>query len=564
MPTYKSGSSQSGLGTFAGSLLDDSGNTLISSGQDFGVSPLSEILLSQIRFGVANGQFNEPNADQSSYIGYGNQVPYWFWDDQCQTAQAIKGSLSYDETAQTYGVVINPLGAIVGDYINFSTRVPVITDTNANLRQKLLASLSKSSSYSGTSQWALTATMNYYDHTDTVVSSYVVGTAAHNASWTSISGYTTSGGTAIPTTASYCDVVFTLTPTATVTDTTTVTIQSCLLQDSISGSGSFVITQTFTSSTAWTPPTGVNLLLGVLVVGGGGGGASSSLNWQSSTTTLSGAGGGASGALSYVRNLNINAGSAITIGIGAGGAGGSAPTTYVKPANTAQTNGSASGNVGGAGGATTFGSFITAGGGGGGLVSQTPGTAASTPTTALDGATILSSAGGSGAVTAGGPSAGSPGSNTAFYAYYPLIATTYAGQSGSAGTVSSTPLGTNVLYPGVAGAAGSAGFCGSGGGAGNVGREQTIVGGAGGNGGGGGAGAENNMRGASSSYSGTVVITGGAGGNGGQNSGGGGGASGGASQYGLFSSSGNTSSVTITGAKGGDGGAGYVVVSYVS
>jgi hypothetical protein len=535
-------------------ISDPNGVPLIETNNTFGSSPMGIALREQAQFGLPNASFNLLPPDPSVALD-DNENPLPFW--QVQTTNAITATTVYDSTSQTWGVKIDPGTAPSGDYITLKTRSWVTTDDNLAIRQKASLTMAKVGTYSGSTQWNLTLSSVYYDHTNTAISTAIIGTVYDNTTWTSISGTTTTGGSAVLASASWVEFTIKLTATATVSSSTGVTLQSLLVATSSAATGSFVVVERFPSSTTWNPPTGVTALLGVVAVGGGGGGASSPLLWTTSTQTFSGAGGGGSGAFVYLRNLSINAGSAITIGIGTAGAGGAAPTTYTKAAGATFTLGTALGSAGGSGGPTTFGTFITAGAGGGAGGSVTGGTAPTNVANAIDGVFPAASIGGSGSNSS---AAGQSGTNSVSYSIFPYVGTTYSGGVGGNGTVSVSPTGTNVLYPGVVGAAGNAGFGGSGGGAGWVGREATQTSGAGGYGGGGGAGATNTFR---FNSAGTVVITGGAGGAGGQNTGGGAGASGGCHFY-APSASVTSSQLTLTGAAGGSGGAGYVVIAYVA
>lgn len=239
--------------------------------------------------------------------------------------------------------------------------------------------------------------------------------------------------------------------------------------------------------------TGSGATVDILVVGGGGAGGN---HYQSS-----GAGGGGAGALIYVTNVTIPAGT-YPVTVGSGGAVASIGDWY-NPANTDGLNGNPS----------LFYNYIAVGGGGGAAVSKRGSTGS-----ALNGHSG----------SQGGCGGGSSGYNTS--QYHPP-----ADASGPAGL--GYPGGGNGPHTG-----GSYGINGGGGGG------QGAQGGAGGssNAGSGGSGVSNSITGSAVIYA--------AGGGGGGNSSGAGGGSSNTGGSGAGSGYAAGSPVANTGSGGGGGG----------
>lgn len=360
------GESKSLLSQIAAQTVDSQGNQIISSDTSFGASPAGPALLTQQLFGLANATFQLTPPDIFTTIGGDNQVPYWRFYESSDGVMA--GTALLDATTNTWGIQLNPGTAVVDDFISFSTRSYLVNDDNLSLRQKLLTVISKTGTAGGTaSQWNMTLAATYYDATDTALSTAYIGTVYDTGTWTSMSGTTTTGGSAINAAARYVDIEYKLTATATVTGSAKVTIKSCLLQTSAGGGGgsqSFLVTQKFTSSGSWVVPTGVTTLYAVYGVGAGGGGGSGAYRTDGALTTnstrISGSGGGGGGVFGVIRDLPVSG--TITIGIGAGGTGGTAASFSKPAAGTLVYTG-----VGGtatSGGNTTFGSLATWSGGG--------------------------------------------------------------------------------------------------------------------------------------------------------------------------------------------------------
>jgi hypothetical protein len=459
-------------------------------------------------------------------------------------------------------VNLNPGTADTGDYITMTTRSYLINDSNLSLRQQALAVVSKVGTYAGTTQWNLELTAAYYDLTNTLLHSGTVATIYDNTTWTSMAGTTTTGGTAISASAHYVDLQFKLLATAPVTSATSVTIKSCLLQTSSGGGGggqSFLITETFTTSGTWTRPTGVDYLVAVIGVGGGGGGASGKYEiTRTSATPLVKEGGGGGGGSRYlcVQNLYVGDVASVSVGIGAGGVGGSGDS-LTKVAGSTNTP-SGGGSAGAAGGTTTFGTYFSIPGGGGAAAAPSTdgGTAGGTVTCSIYGVIQLTSVtGGDG--TGGSASIPQPATFSA------LPYTTEPSGTASAGVAGTTAGGSGTAHTGTGGAAGSAWYSGGGGGGGRTSSLSARNGGNASAGGGGGGGA------AARSIVGTATITAtaGSGGAGATGSGGGGGGGGGAVVYAGTTAVGTTSyrdsTLTVTTGAGGNGGAGAVIVVYV-
>jgi hypothetical protein len=448
----------------------------------------------------------------------------------------------------------------------------LLNDTNVNLLQKAYASLEKIGTYAGGNQWNAVLSAAYYDATGSALSSYNIGTVADNATWTGISGFTTSGTAAVSAAAQYVDLSLTLTCAANVSGTAKIDFNSLLLQTSVAGGGgaqSFVLVETYTSSTTWTRPTGVDYLLAVVAAGGGGGGGggASDARRQYSNLTITGGSGGASGNFAYLENLALGTVTSVSIGVGTAGVGGSAITFNKAAAGTTAAPNTTAGIAGGAGGATTFGTFLTVAGGGGGLGGITTNNTVAGGTTAAGTSlywpgTVF--AAGTGGAVNGGNGGATFLSNYSAMGYAQSPATGQAGLAGSVsgGTARGTTLGGSAnANPGWIGGGGAsvllqgtaiAGFPNPT----TPGGSASGVYGAGG-GGGGAAGAKGNSAG-------TIVAVGGAGGNGGTNVGGGGGGGGPALVQLIDLGTWNASDVTVNSGKGGNGSTGFVTVVYVS
>jgi hypothetical protein len=541
--------------------IDNQGNPIISSATEFGSSPLGYAPLVQSLFGLPNATFELTPPDTTASISQSNPLPYW--DVQEYSEGVMTAQCLFDSTTNTWGVKLDPGTAVANDYLTLTTRSFLVNDDNLQLRQQALAVVSKSGTYAGTTEWNLELLASYYSATNTLLQSGTVATIYDNGTWTSMSGTTTTGGTAISASAHYVDLTFRLNATATVSSSTAVTIKSCLLQTSARNTNSFIVKETFTSSTTWNIPTNVTQLVGAAVLGAGGGGGSGAYARSSANVGTAGASGGAGGgggALYIAFNTPIS-GSALTISVGATGSGGTV--------TAAGTGAFTSGNAGGAGGNSSIGSIITANGGAGGAggtayrerttqVAGTPtGGAAGTPGNIIWGAlTSAGAAGGNGAsmgtaifgaASAGGTSA------LGTYSGVPFLALPGTGSAGATATRS----GTEYTEIGTGGGGGSAQFLGGGGGGGggsasyngtlDIGQAAISAAGAGNHGGGGGGGGI-------ASYS-TQPETGtaGAGGSAAANSGGGGGGGGGAAN-----AQGSTKA-----AAGGAGSNGLVVIFYV-
>jgi hypothetical protein len=554
------GSDSSIFQTLTTQITDASGVTVVDTGNGFGSSPMGVSLREQVLFGLPNASFNLLPPDPSAAIEeYNNPLPFW----QVQTTSNITATSIYDSTTQTWGIKVDPGTAPSGDYITLKTRSWVSTDDNLALRQKASLTMVKNGSYAGATQWNLTLSAVYYDYTNTALGTTVIGTVYDNTTWTSISGTTTTGGSAIPASASWAEFTITLTTTATVSSSTSVTLQSLLLATSNPMTGSFLIADSFTASGTWTRPTGVNFVT-VVAVGGGGGGAGGGL--RSDGIGASNSWGGPSGGSSswaIIRDLYVGGDTTVSVGIGTAGVGGTAKTfSKAAGATTVNTGANENAGSGGAGGATTFGTYLTIPGGGGATSQSTAGgrgAAGAAPTSGIFGLTFL------GAVLGRDSTGGSAGNAGSASTYTQLPGWSAAFSAGAAGT-DGVATGGNTNYSGTAGLAGSAGIIGGGGAGGRPEWNATnfttasISGGAGGYGAGSGGG----PAGAYASATRTMVVTAGAGGSGAANAGGGGGGGGGALVAAATSTPYNASTITATSGAGGNGSLGRLYVIYTA
>ena len=543
MPQFGSNPSVSAQNLSA--TQDPNGNPIISSENGFGASPLGVAARTQALYGIPNAHFDLTCPDPTTSVEVNNAIPYW----DLEYSGTITTTMVYDATTQNWSVRMDPTGAASGDYAILKARTYLLNDSDLALRQKAYASLTKQGT-TGTAQWSIVLSATYYDITGTQLSTYNIGTAADTGTWTGISGVTTSGSAAISTNAAYADIALTLTAAGSVSGTAKVDINSVLIATSqAAGGGSFLLTQTFTSSGTWTRPTGVDYVTVVLGSGGQGGGGGGLTVTNGTSAAVFGGAGGKSGGWVMLRDIALGTATSVSVGVGAGGAGGTA-NTFSK-ASGSTTTGTASPTTGADGGASTFGSYVSIPGGNvGGAITYA--------FLSLGGGTAAQVDGGNGAVagTAKNGLASSLATYTLGVPFTTFVATGAAGVSGSASGGTS----------GTASAGGSAqsvtGILGGGGGGGNGTAASTSSVAAGGTGGAGGAAsgggaafqfANSNTR--------TVVVTGGAGGSAVANTGSGGGG-GGAVGF-AQSVSYSTHTITANSGAGGSGAAGFVTVVWV-
>jgi len=560
-------------------LTDQAGNPLVSTDSSFGSSPLGIAPLTQSFFGLPNATFNLTPPDTSAVIGGDNLVPYW--DLENSSSEVMAATSVYDSTTETYGIKLDPGTATTGDYLIFKTRSYLVNDDNIGLRQKAFATITKNGTYSGSTQWNLQLSATYYSATDTALHTAVIGTALDNATWTTINGFTTTGGTAISAAARYVDIALTLTVTAPVTSATRVTVKSVFLATKVGANSSFLITETFTSSTTWTRPTGVEYLVAVAAYSGGNGGNGGTAKYvDQGESGAEGGNGGMCGSYGLIRDLYIGTATSISIGVGAGGSGGLGGTALKSgtavPTPVART-------LGATGGASTFGSYLSVS-----TPTQTasPGTVGTvtTVTPFIDSISTALADTATGTVRLSRSTI--EVNNWTSMPYQSLSIA--AGVDGATGTATNATRGGSVSIPAGArllgGAAGAAGFTlgvgGRGGGiridtaavyayvgtavnpAGTVTYAGSAQAGAGGGGGSGGYG---------QTIAGTFTVTGGNGGNASANSGSGGGG-GGAAVFGGVAAGGailGTAIVmptrgTAIGGNGGNGGNGVVIIAYIA
>lgn len=527
-------------------VQDPQGNLIVSPDNSFGASPLGIAARTQALYGIPNANFNLLPEDSTAEIATGNELPYW----KIVNLGAITATMSFDETAQAWGVLIDPSSAGSGDSLSLTTRSYLLNDSNLSLRQKAFASITKIGTMA-TSQWDLVMNATYYDSAGSALSTYAIGTANSGTTWTSINGFTTTGTAIIDAAAQYLDLDLTLTTTTAVTGTAKVDLNSVLLQTSTGGGGgaqSFLITETFTSSGTFTVPTGVNYV-DVVGIGAGGGGMGGAINVGSATTRITSATTAEGGAQAYWalrREIYVGNVSSVTVGIGAGGTGGTA-RTFTKASGTI-TQSEFSATNGGSAGATTFGTYLSI-----------PGANGASPGDAPTGWYGLDSVAGSGAQV-GGSAITHPVAK--LYSGAPF--TTFVSGTANAGTAGTGSGGTGTASAG--GAGGTAlGIAGIGGYSfrGTAASSSSVTtGGAGGGGGGGGAGGSSMryINGASQ----TIVATGGGGGNAIANTGSGGGGGGNVAVAASGTANYSSATITATTGKGGDGASGFIVVAYIA
>jgi hypothetical protein len=542
MPSYNSSASNAAQST--NGIYDYSGVPVISTGNSFGDSPLGVAARSQAIYGIANAQFNllPPNSD-AELADSENPLPYWsvtnFSDGR------IVPKSSFDVSTDTWSVELNPTAGSASDYVELKTRSYLLTDDNLALRQKAYLTTSKGTAYAGTTQFNMVLSAEYFSVDGTSLSSYAIGTALDNGTFTSISGITTSGSAAISASAAYVDFTIKLTCTATVTSGVKVYLKSFFIQTSQAATGNFLITETFASSGSFLVPTGVDYVTVVAVSGGqGGGGGANSIGRATSTQAANGGAGGATGYYALVRDIYVGDVGTVSVGIGAGGSGGTAfAFSKAAGATTTSDNGA---TTGANGGDTTFGTYLTVAG-------------ARTAPTGFFG--LASAAGASGGATGipgavGGTHAVASGNVGAPFTPF------YAG--GVAGVTATGSGGTGAS--GAGGAAGTAlGFAGGGGGGGRGTANATGLAVAAGAGGVGGPGGGASGGGAAARYGTatvTIVATAGAGASAAANSGAGGGGGGGCAVSFSGTATYVPSTLTTTSGAGGAGGSGKLLVIY--
>lgn len=543
---FRFGSDRSSTNQNLTSTLDALGNPIISSDLSFGASPLGEAARTQALYGIPNARFSLLPNDSLAAIDSGNPLPYW----SLETSGTITATMAYDDTSQTWAVELDPTSAGSGDFAKLTTRTYLLNDSDLNLRQKAYASLTKVGTMA-TSQWAMTLTATYYDEAGTQLSSFAIGTVSSGSTWTGISGFTTSGTAVVNAAAAYADLEFALTASTAVTGTATVKLNSLLIQTSVTGGGSqsFLLTDTFTSSGTWTRPTGVDYVTVVGIGAGQGGQGGSYRVYRTSSDSQKGGNGGATGYYAIARDIYVGDVASVSVGIGAGGSGGTA-TTIAKPAGGTLEYRNDSVSAAGNGGDTTFGTYFTIAG---------ARTAPSGFFGIASAAGTTGGAGGTGSANGGNGATHSLGAAFTGAPYFTLSVAGVAGGSafGAGGTGSFGAAGPANATLGIGGGGG-------GGGGGTVNVTSVIA--TAGNGGTAGPAAGGGGGGVARYWttSGTVSGTAGAGANAPANSGAGGGGGGGLV---IITSGGtavyNPSVVNALTGAGGNGGSGLLKVIYV-
>lgn len=575
MPQF--GSSNNLVSQNLSQTMDNQGNPIISSDTTFGASPLGYAARVQALFGLPNATFELTPPDTTATINQGNQLPYW--DIQDYSAGVMTATSVYDSTTNTWGVKLNPGTATTGDYLTMTTRSYLVNDDNLSLRQKALAVVAKNGTYSSTTQWNMNLVATYYDGANTVLHSGTVATILDNTTWTSMAGTTTTSGTAINGSAQYVDLTFTLTATAPVTSSTSVTIKSVLLSTSTAATSGFLVVNTYYANTTFTVPTGVTYA-DILCVGAGGGGGGGAVSLVSTgfVAWAIGGGGGSGGGFVYAPNQYIGGNASYAISVGAGGAGG-AGTSYAKTGTAYLTTQLVNGNGASAGGASSFGSLVSATGGGGGTAgsayndnnsSATPRPSAGAGSPAVYPIAIVTSGRGGAAGSALPTDASTQGTarnaerstiQTTGWTQLPL--TTFVAAAGvSGGSATTTGFAGGSATVDTPGTAGNGTYVCAGGGSGSSSNGRLLAprtfhfaaGSVFAGGGGGGASAAMYAGGAGTAIAGNGGAAAGT-------SGCGGGGGGGVSRY-LDSTTNNTV-VTMTSGNGAAGAGGFVVVAYV-
>ena len=548
------GSGRSIIAQNQSAVSDSNGNLIVSPDDSWNASPLGIAARNQVSIGVPNGTFNILPADPVGDINAANPLPYWDWAPD----NGFVASMAYDTTTQTNSVELDPtgVGTALGTAV-LRTRIPITNDEGLDIRQYVSSSLIQVSKAAGTDKWTATLTSQYYDTTGAAIGTpYIIGTIGERGTVTNLASYTNGSGF-ISASAAELELEYTLV-VGTASPTYALQIKSVMVATEYGvikgGGGGTVIPgydyQEFLDSGTFTVPTGIEYV-NVWAMGGGAGGNSGEVT--SSNATTSSAQGGSGGRSSWWvlrRDIYVGNVATVSVGIGAGGAGGTAITFSKAAAATTQKNTNPSDTNAGSAGNTTFGTYFTAlganqagdsysgwygvehisgttGGGGGNPNGSAGAVGTAHPLDSYGGAPFVYAArdfavggddGVTGVASGGTGQVGVSGKNSA--------TTGLAGGGGGGGSGSARSSGG-----GLAGAGGDGGPGGGGGGGGAVSRyinagSLTITGtaGNGGNGdqitnggcgGGGGAGIAISASGTANYASATITVRSGAGGRGG-------------------------------------------------
>lgn len=603
------GSNRSVSASIRSAVTDSNGNLIVSPDDGWTGSPLGVAARNQVTIGVPNGTFNLLPPDPVGEISQSNLLPYWDWAPE----EGFTAAMSYDTTTQTNSVEIDPtaVGTALGTAI-LRTRIQITNDEGLDIRQYVSSSLVQVAKAAGTDKWTATLTSQYYDTTGAAIGTpYVIGTIGERGTATNLASYTNASGP-ISTSAAelelaYKVVVGTASPTYALQiksvmvateygviggggagtgfiPLSVITAAGDLIKGAAAGSATVIpqgnkdqvltVTgtalgsvgwqdlpanptpswtyQEFTTSGTFTVPSGVSHV-SVWATGGGQGGQAGRVTSGSATT--SSAIGGDGGRTSYWvlrRDIYVADVATVTIGIGAGGAGGTA-ITFSKAAGATTTKTTSAGEIPlASGGDTTFGTYFTVEGGKtSGLYSGFYGVEQ-----------IAGTAGGAGGLATGGAGTIGLAHPLDAYKYAPFVNSTHFSSAGSAGATATGSGGTGASAAGGAANAVS-GFSGSGGGGGGGSAASSSIagtGGAGGPGGGGSGGgaAARFISGASQ----TLVVTGGSA-SAGQWAGAGGGGGGVAVLAANGTANYASATITMTSGAGGAGNAGRLYVFWL-
>lgn len=598
---FRFGSDRSSTNQNLSSTLDALGNPIISADLSFGASPLGEAARTQVALGVPNGTFNLLPNDPSAEIDSSNPIPYWSWE----ASGSVIATMDFDDTTQTWSVVLDPNSAGSGDYGILKTRIPIVNDEGLDIRHFVSSSLIQGIKPASPTAWTMDLTAQYIDTTGAAIgTAYTIGTLTQSGTATNLSSYTNASGP-IDTTAAELEIAYTITRGATGLSDVVAIIKSVLVATdygAIGGGGGggdyiplSVITaagdlikgaalgsatriaqgtkdqvltvlgtalgsvgwatppapylrfqaQVFTESDDFVVPDYVTHVTIIGMGGGQGGAAGAGTATSASFAAAAFGSGGATGAFVVAPDVFVGDQSVISVGIGAGGVGGSS-TTVTKAAAATAVAGVAS-VAGAAGGPTTFGSYLSIGGGGGTTVTRLVYGVEITP-------------GAAGGIVAGGNSHAVSAFTQGFpgYNYLTFVSPGNAGSGGASTGATTSATGSGGT------ANGTAGFGGGGGGSGSATANGTtltatsgITGGAGGAGAGGGGAV---ARIAALNL--TVTVDGGAGGSAIPNSASGGGGGGAVAVNANSSTNYNSAAITLKTGKAGDGGSGFLAVTW--
>jgi hypothetical protein len=362
MPQF--GSGRSIIAQNQSAVADSNGNLIVSPDDSWTGSPLGIAARNQVAIGVPNGTFNILPADPVGEINAANPLPYWDWapDD------GFTAAMGYDTTTQTNSVEIDPtgVGTALGTAV-LRTRIPITNDEGLDIRQYVSSSLVQFVKSAGTDKWVATLTSQYYDTAGLAIGTpYIIGTIGERGTATNLASYTNASGF-IDTTAAELELAYRVV-VGTANPDLALKIKSVMVATEYGaiggGGGGTVIPgydyEEFLASGTFTVPTGVEYV-NVWAMGGGQGGVAGEVTaTNASSSSARGGSGGRSSWWVLRRDIYVGNVASVSIGIGAGGTGGTAITFSKAAGAVGGKNTNPSELAVGSAGNTTFGTYFTA------------------------------------------------------------------------------------------------------------------------------------------------------------------------------------------------------------